>query len=202
MPRWSTEDLATAMAANEDLARRNSGAQSPFKPPKPIHRSGVGKQLDGALDAQIKGSGKAHKPRKDYKAELVQQCELIGLKMEPEFKFLLGRGFRADWRVHYGIWEGKRPKKITHFIKSTVLVEYEGGIYSSGKRGHSSVSGIQRDIEKNNLAQIDGWTVIRVTPKHVVSGEAVMWIMDALKREVICGACHLRQPVPPSDHEF
>lgn len=145
---------------------------------------------------------KRHSPKIDYKAQLVQQCELLGLKLEPEFKFLENRQFRADWRVHYGMWEEKRPKKIAHFIKSSVLVEYEGGIYSSGKRGHSSISGIQRDIEKSNLAQIAGWTVIRVAPKDVVSGVATNWIMDALRREVICGNCHLRQPVPPTDYNF
>lgn len=168
---------------------------------KRVVTKGSGKP-QGEQSTGIKASSGQHRPRKDYKAELVQQCELIGLKMEPEFKFLESRQFKADWRVHYGMWEGKRPKKITHFMKSAVLVEYEGGIYSSGKRGHSSISGIQRDIEKGNLAQIAGWTVIRVTPKHVVSGEAVKWIMDALRREVICGACHLRQPVPPTDIEF
>lgn len=110
---------------------------------------------------------KAIKTKPDYKADLVQQCKLVGLPpLEPEFYFARPRKFRADWRV----------KNLP------VLIEYEGGIFMPGKAGHSSVSGIMRDIEKLNMAAIAGYIVIRVTPKHVVSGEALQWIEQAVER--------------------
>jgi len=143
----------------------------------------------------------AHKPRVDYKSQLVQQCELVGLKMEPEFKFHPARQFRADWRVHFAIWEGKRPKN-PHYIPSKVLVEYEGGIFSFGKRGHSSITGLKRDMEKGNLAQTLGYTVIRVAPNHVVDGQALTWIEAALKSDTICTKCGLRQLTPQSEPTF
>jgi len=191
------DDLTTIFTRNRRMAELNpdiaaetlAGSNSAIPAPQPNEKPRQAKSLSdgsGRPEPKISLTAQPHRPRKDYKAELVQQCELLGLKMEPEFKFHPNRKFRADWRVHYGIWEGKRPKKINHHVPSAVLVEYEGGLFSSGKRGHSSIAGIHRDIEKSNLAQIAGYIVIRVTPKHVISGEAVKWIMDALKREVIC----------------
>jgi hypothetical protein len=200
---WTSMELAEVLASNPHvrISRASDSAHNrPVADSKPERTIPRKSDLDENEAAKLVKAA-PHNPKTDYKSMLVQQCELIGLKMEPEFKFHPSRRFRADWRVHFGMWEGKRPKKITHFIASPVLVEYEGGIFSSGKRGHSSIAGIQRDMEKSNLAQIAGYTVIRVTPAHVVSGEAVKWIMDALRREVICN-CGFRQPVPPNESPF
>lgn len=103
--------------------------------------------------------------RVDYKAELLQQFALVGIKVEPEFKFCKGRKWSADWRV----------------IGTNILVEFEGGLFQKSKGGHSSVSGILRDIEKYNAAALEGYTVIRVAPNHVRSGEAVKWVDAAIK---------------------
>lgn len=159
MSRWTPADLAEAMARNPAL-RLNR----PERPVKPILPSEGVKRPERPVEAQNKVSAKSHSPKTDYKAMLVQQCEIAGLKLEPEFKFHPERKFRADWLV----------------VGSQVLIEYEGGLYSGGKRGHNSIAGIQRDIEKANLAQILGYVVIRVAPKHVVSGQAFNWIADAL----------------------
>lgn len=104
--------------------------------------------------------------RRDYKADLVIQLETAGIRTVPEFHFTKPRKFRSDWKV-----EGL-----------PVLIEYDGGIFMAGKAGHSSVKGILRDIEKLNMAAIAGYIVIRVTPKHVVSGEALLWIERAVER--------------------
>lgn len=103
-------------------------------------------------------------PKKDYKAELLQQLSLVGIQVEPEFQMLATRKYKADWRV----------------TGTNVLIEFEGGLFAKSKQGHSSVTGILRDIEKYNLCAIAGWKVIRVTPKHVTSGEALQWIEGAL----------------------
>lgn len=102
--------------------------------------------------------------RRDYKADLVQRLTFRGISVEPEFKIFETRRFRADWRV----------------ANTKILIEFEGGLFAKGKQGHSSVTGILRDIEKYNLCALGGWIVIRVTPKHVTSGEALIWIETAV----------------------
>jgi len=41
--------------------------------------------------------------------------------------------------------------------------------------------GINRDCEKNNLAVLAGWRVLKVDVKHVTSGQALQWVQEALK---------------------
>ena len=101
----------------------------------------------------------------DYKAEFLQQLGLVKIAVQPEFVFAPPRKFRADWRV----------------ADTRILIEFEGGLFNSGKGGHSSIGGIHRDIEKYNTAALQGWIVIRITPKHVVSGEALGWVIEALE---------------------
>lgn len=62
--------------------------------------------------------------------------------------------------------------------KTKLAVEVEGGIYQHGR--HTRGSGFEADCEKTNEAQILGWTVLRVTRRHIESGEAVGWIRRAL----------------------
>ena len=61
-----------------------------------------------------------------------------------------------------------------------LAVEYEGGVYRGGG-GHSSVTGILRDIEKYNEAALLGWRVIRVTASSVRDGTAYTWLERALE---------------------
>lgn len=159
MSRWSPMDLAEITARNPALRVNQAGKPEFPRIPAPD-------KSQGALGGKNDPSTRLHSPKVDYKAMLVQQCELAGMRLEPEFRFHPERKFRADWKVNGHM----------------VLVEYEGGLYSGGKRGHSSIAGIQRDIEKANLAQILGYIVIRVAPMHVVSGEALSWIEEAIKR--------------------
>lgn len=79
--------------------------------------------------------------------------------------FASPRKWRADWRVK----------------DTRILIEFEGGLYAKRAAGHSSVTGIQRDIRKYNAAAIAGWIVIRITPEYVVKGDALKWTEDALK---------------------
>ena len=100
----------------------------------------------------------------DYKADFVQQLDLVGINVEPEFFFALPRKYRADWRVK----------------DTRILIEYEGGLFKKRASGHLSISGVIDDIERINLATLLGWIVIRITPKHVVSGQALLWVEEAL----------------------
>lgn len=72
-----------------------------------------------------------------------------------EFRAIPGRKFRFDFC----------------FREERLLIEINGGTYSKG--AHSTGTGIARDYEKNNLAQIGGWRVLSFDTKMVKSGEAL-----------------------------
>jgi hypothetical protein len=58
-----------------------------------------------------------------------------------------------------------------------LAVEYDGGTYSKGRRsGHTSISGMARDKEKDAEAAILGWSVIRLDARSV-KGKGPDWIV-------------------------
>lgn len=74
-----------------------------------------------------------------------------------------------------------------------LAVEIEGGVWSTDggkpcqlcgehpKGAHGRGTGILRDIEKGNAAQLLGWTLIRVTTRQVEDGDAVLIVRKALE---------------------
>lgn len=48
-----------------------------------------------------------------------------------------------------------------------LAIEVEGGIWRKGGGAHSHPLNIKRDIEKGNLAQLGGWTVLRYAPEDL-----------------------------------
>lgn len=81
---------------------------------------------------------------------------------EREYRFAAPRRWRFDF-----CW----PQKW-------LAVEVEGGTFVQGR--HSRGTGFENDCEKQNEAVIRGWGILRVTPKHIESGEAIAWIRRAL----------------------
>lgn len=75
---------------------------------------------------------------------LLDWCQKRGLKLYEEYVFSTHRAYRLD----YALPELK------------IGIEYDGGIYQA-KSGHRSKTGVQRDIEKGNLAIQEGWRVLR-----------------------------------------
>lgn len=89
-------------------------------------------------------------------------------KAERQFHFALGRKYSADFA-----WPDKK-----------LLVEIEGGIWKPGGGAHSHPLGIERDIEKYNLATAEGWRVIRVTGKMLAKKR---WPeLSILMEKVLC----------------
>lgn len=102
--------------------------------------------------------------RTDYKAQFEQQLILVGIKFEREFVFAPPRKWRSDWLI----------------TGTKVLVEFEGGLFAKNKIGHGNVGGILRDMTKANEAQLAGFILIRIAPNHVVSGQALKWVEQAI----------------------
>lgn len=88
----------------------------------------------------------------------------LNLELWPEYFFTTERQFRLD----YAIPEYK------------IGIEVDGGIWAKGKSGHSSGTGITRDMEKANLLNVNGWTLIRRTPDQLLTNETIELIKKAI----------------------
>lgn len=102
----------------------------------------------------------------DFEALLLFQLRATRLPTpETQFSFASGRKFAADfaWR------------------EFKLLVECQGGIWRRGGGAHSHPNNILRDIEKLQLAVLNGWSMFPVTTDEVKSGQAVQLIELALK---------------------
>jgi very-short-patch-repair endonuclease len=101
-----------------------------------------------------------------FEALLGFQISACGLpKPQEQVVFATGRKFAAD----FGWPEFK------------LLVEVQGGIWRKGGGAHSHPNNILRDIEKLQLAVLNGWSLFPVTTDEVKRGEAVKLIEVALK---------------------
>lgn len=57
-------------------------------------------------------------------------------------------------------------------------VEVEGSIWTGGAHGRGT--GIERDMEKANIATLEGWRILRVTTRQAKSGSCIPMIAEAL----------------------
>jgi hypothetical protein len=90
-------------------------------------------------------------------------------KPEAEFYFATPRRYRFDYA-----W----PSLM-------LAVEQEGVVYVKGSHTlggrHVSAKGFREDVQKYALAFTLGWTVLRVLPEHIRSGQAADWVEQRLK---------------------
>ena len=98
-------------------------------------------------------------------------------KPELEYRFALGRKYRADYCwprdeliLQNGEWS--RPRW-------GVIVEKQGGVWQKG--GHSSPLGIQRDWAKSNLAQLLGYTYLQYSPKQLLEASTIRVLKELLR---------------------
>lgn len=106
------------------------------------------------------------KNKEKYKDPFIQFVKQeLGIEVWPEFYFSTERQFRID----YAIPEYK------------IAIEQEGGIWMKGNSGHSSGTGIARDMEKNNLLVEKGWKLIRRQPSEMLTMATLESIKKALQ---------------------
>lgn len=60
-------------------------------------------------------------------------------------------------------------------------VEIDGGIWTQGR--HTRGYGVEKDMEKLNLAAVLGWRVLRFSSRAVQSGEAIRLLRQVLTAE-------------------
>lgn len=124
-----------------------------------------------------------------YDTAIMIACTAYGLpEPELEFKFHPNRKFRVDMFFKSEGSEGSKGGGLA--------VEIEGGIFNPQKRcpfchrqfsrGHGSITGIKRDIEKYNLLTLMGYRLLRFFPDEIEMrgreiGSAWGVIREALK---------------------
>lgn len=79
------------------------------------------------------------------KWEMKMVLQLLDVEFVTEYRFHKKRRFRFDFAIP----------------NLKIGIEYEG--LMSEKSGHTTVTGYTKDTEKYNLAQSEGWTVLRYT---------------------------------------
>lgn len=98
----------------------------------------------------------------------------LDLEVWPEFYFSIERAYRFDYSI-----------PVAHDSKVLkIAIEQEGGIWAKGNSGHSSGTGIQRDMDKNNLALSQGWVIIRRTPDQLFTMETINLIKSVIKQRI------------------
>lgn len=85
-------------------------------------------------------------------------------------------GFEREVRFH----AERRWRLDIAFNAKRVAIEVEGfGVAGTAGR-HTRIGGYYADLEKYNELALAGWRLLRVTSKHVKSGQALQWIERAL----------------------
>lgn len=97
--------------------------------------------------------------------ELAFQLKAAKIPYEREIRFHPKRRWRWDFVVQ----------------DTKIAIEVEGGIWGMGR--HTRGAGFQKDAEKGNEAVILGWKVLRVTPQHIRSGQALEWVESLREKE-------------------
>lgn len=87
---------------------------------------------------------------------------LSGERVELEYRFAPPRLWRFDFAM---------PAR-------KIALEVEGGVWSAGR--HVRGAGYLSDMDKYNCAAIMGWIVVRVAPKGLADGRAVILLDGAL----------------------
>lgn len=94
----------------------------------------------------------------------VQMCEDAGLDRPVcELAAIPNRRFRFDWA-----WPRQK-----------VALEVEGAVWTGGR--HTHPTGFTRDMEKYNLAAMNGWIVVRCEPKNLCTAATITMIKTVIE---------------------
>lgn len=111
--------------------------------------------------------------------ELVFQCKAAKLP-EPwrEFRFHETRRWKVDLLFPAVNTFSLRPQTQKEY---PLAVEVEGGVYLPEGSRHTRGKGFEADCEKYAELAVAGFRLLRVTPRHIRSGQALQWIEKLLQ---------------------
>ena len=111
------------------------------------------------LNKELRKSRKLRQHRDLHGAfiEIIKQDLFLLPGLRDEYKFHSIRQFAFDFA-----WPQLK-----------IGVDLQGGIYKPGRRtGHTSIKGMENDMEKLNLAVTNGWLVLLFSPNKVYQEQA------------------------------
>lgn len=109
---------------------------------------------------------------KQTDAFIVLVKQQLGIDAWPEFHFLLPP--HPDYRFDYAF------PFMANSPQLKIAIEVEGGVWAKGNSGHSSGTGIMRDMKKSSLAAVNGWILIRRIPDDLLTMETLDLIKKAI----------------------
>ena len=99
--------------------------------------------------------------------------------LEELFAFQLDALGLTGYLREYPAVKGRKFRFDFCYEDAKLLIEINGGTFTKG--AHSTGTGIRRDYEKNNLAQLADWRCLMFDGEMVRSGEAVEMVRKALE---------------------
>jgi very-short-patch-repair endonuclease len=86
------------------------------------------------------------------------------MKNEALLLGLLNDAFPRQWKSEYKGIEGRKFRFDAANPSAQIAVEIEGAIWMGNKGGHTTGIGYTKDMEKYNLATLEGWRILRYSP--------------------------------------
>jgi very-short-patch-repair endonuclease len=105
--------------------------------------------------------------KKDAEDVLAQTLTLAGgplAEYERQFRYVPGRKFAADFS-----WPAYR-----------LLVEIQGGVWN--RKAHGSITGVLADIERLNLATLNGWRLLRFVTDEITDDYRLPDTLETIER--------------------
>lgn len=106
----------------------------------------TGKKYSAKKGKNIPVRNKSSKAKDYIELNLQYWANEKKLDLVSEFKFNENRKYRFDWAIP----------------DLKLAIEFEGGIFQK-KSGHNTATHYTKDANKYNLAQSDGWKILRFT---------------------------------------
>jgi len=85
----------------------------------------------------------------------------------------------TGWVQQYRYVKGRKHRADFAFPEQRLIVEVDGGVYN--RKAHGSISGILRDMERSNLAAVNGYRVMRYTPSVIKSKKQLEKLIEQVK---------------------
>lgn len=87
---------------------------------------------------------------------------------------ILNENYPDQWVSEYRAIEGRKFRCDAANPSKKICIEIEGGIFLGNKGGHTSGIGYTNNMEKYNLLTLDGWKVLRYSPKTLKSNPGII----------------------------
>lgn len=118
------------------------------------------------------------------KKSIEQQIEEAGLP-EPEAEYYFAKNIGRRWRFDLAFPEWRVAVEVDGGTFGRMVLGADGKRYRIGGR-HNSGKGLESDAEKYTEAQLQGWTVVKVTTRQVRDKQAITPIRRALVAKGWC----------------